>query len=33
MRRGKLEMTLSAAEAMSHLSEIEDAYLAQAAPA
>jgi ABC-type branched-subunit amino acid transport system ATPase component len=33
MRRGRLEMTLSAAEAMSRLGEIEDAYLTTAAPA
>jgi branched-chain amino acid transport system ATP-binding protein len=33
MRRGRLEMTLSAAEAMSRLDEIEDAYLTTAAPA
>jgi branched-chain amino acid transport system ATP-binding protein len=32
MRRGRVEMTLSAAEAMSRLSEIEDAYLTQTAP-
>lgn len=33
MRRGRLELTLSAEEAMHRLSEIEDAYLAQSAPA
>lgn len=33
MRRGRVEMTLSAAEAMSRLSEIEDAYLTMQEPA
>jgi ABC-type branched-subunit amino acid transport system ATPase component len=33
MRRGRVEMTLPAAEAISRLSEIEDAYLTTTAPA
>jgi branched-chain amino acid transport system ATP-binding protein len=33
MRRGRVEMTLSATEALSRLSEIEDAYLTHSVPA
>jgi hypothetical protein len=32
MSRGRLEMTLTAAEATSRLSEIEDAYLTHTTP-